>query len=452
MSEATRSAKASALAGGLALALLTGCGSPAVRRDSPTAFETHISAAADGASPEIAAFYRVRGFRPLWTAAGSVRPEADALLGMLAGAEADGLIPADYGIANLSAERERARNGDPTTLACLELLLSEAFVNYARDLHQPGAGSTMLYIDQALAPVSPTPARMLMAAAAAPSLTAHLAEVRRVNPVFDALRDAGAASRQRGKLTSAEERIIRANLDRARALPADPGARFVLVDAAGATLSLYENGRVQDTMRVIVGKPGMETPMLAGLIRFAMLNPYWNIPPDLVRDTIAPRVLREGVGVIARDRLELLSGWSADAQPLDPEMIDWMAVASGAQPLRVRQLPGPDNMMGRVKFMLPNRLGIYLHDTPGKAAFRRSDRRLSSGCVRVEDAARLYRWLFGGASMRDADGFPEQRIDLPTPVPVYITYFTAVPDAFGGIRFQPDRYGRDRVAAAGTAA
>jgi murein L,D-transpeptidase YcbB/YkuD len=99
-------------------------------------------------------------------------------------------------------------------------------------------------------------------------------------------------------------------------------------------------------------------------------------------------------------------------------------------------------MMGRIKFMMPNDLGVYLHDTPLRQLFR-GDRAASSGCVRLEDAARLERWLFDGRMPRPS-GAAEQRVDLPEPVPVYIGYFTALPSR-DGVRFFPDRYGRDRA-------
>ena len=107
--------------------------------------------------------------------------------------------------------------------------------------------------------------------------------------------------------------------------------------------------------------------------------------------------------------------------------------------LRVRQLPGADNMMGAVKFMLPNNLGIYLHDTPDKSLFARESRTASSGCVRLEDAQRLARWLFGETPV--VSGL-NQRVDLPSPVPVYVTYFTAWPEPQGVVT-RADVYGRD---------
>jgi murein L,D-transpeptidase YcbB/YkuD len=238
-----------------------------------------------------------------------------------------------------------------------------------------------------------------------------------------------------------QEQLLRINLDRARALPANPGRRYILVDAASARLTMYENGRVRDSMKVVVGKSNEQTPMMAGLIRFAMVNPYWNIPPDLVKIRVAPGVLGKGVSFLKTKGYEVTADWSDDTKVVDPKTVDWKAVAAGRLELPVRQIPGKDNAMGKMKFMFPNDLGIYLHDTPEKELFRKADRRFSSGCVRVEDAPRLAKWLFGKPLTVKAGG-REQRVDLP--VPVYITYLTAAPEG-QTIAFRPDVYKRDNV-------
>jgi len=237
-----------------------------------------------------------------------------------------------------------------------------------------------------------------------------------------------------------EERL-KLNLDRARLLPAENKGRYILVDAAAARLWLYENGRVRDTMRVVVGRPAEPTPMLAGLVRFAVLNPYWNVPPDLVQKRIAPNVVKQGVSYLKAQKYEVLSDWTDEAHVVDPGEIDWTAVAAGRKEVRVRQLPGPENMMGSIKFMFPNDFGVYLHDTPEKSLFSQSDRMQSSGCVRVEDAARLARWLFGKMPRAESSK-PEQTVHLPQPVPVYITYFTVGQEG-NGLAFRHDVYGRD---------
>ncbi|MCX9146966.1 L,D-transpeptidase family protein [Erythrobacter sp. WG] len=193
-------------------------------------------------------------------------------------------------------------------------------------------------------------------------------------------------------------------------------------------------GRQVDAMRVVVGKPGMATPLVAGFIRYAIVNPYWNIPPNLVRRTVAPAVRREGTGVLARRRYVLCADWRSTGR-LDPAAVDWRAVAEGRAGVWVRQLPGGRNMMGAVKFMLPNYMGIYLHDTLDKSLIQRADRRLSSGCVRAEDAARLARWLFG-REIVGSDPLPDKRIDLAEPVPVFITRLTTGVEN-GRVRFRP---------------
>ena len=238
------------------------------------------------------------------------------------------------------------------------------------------------------------------------------------------------------------ERLIHANLERARAIPADPGKRFILVDVASATLRAYDDGKVQETMRVIVGKPDQKTPTMAARMSYAIVNPYWNLPPDLTQ-VRAKRVLAQGVGYLSKDKLESMSGWEPDARPLAASEIDWKAVASGAQPLRMRQLPGPHNMMGKVKFMMPNNLGIYLHDTPNKGLFASADRRFSSGCVRLADAPRLARWLFGAEAPDPAKLGMEQQVDLKESVPVYITYLTVETKPDGSVAFRSDPYKRD---------
>ncbi|NEX91543.1 L,D-transpeptidase family protein, partial [Caulobacter sp. 17J65-9] len=239
-----------------------------------------------------------------------------------------------------------------------------------------------------------------------------------------------------------DEQLILANLERARALPADPGKRFLVVDAGAARLALYENGHVVDSMRVVVGKPAQPTPALAGVVRYAVFNPYWNVPEDLARDRVAAHVLSEGPGFLERQRMELLSDWEDDAHVIAASQVDWPAVAAGRQSLRVRQLPGPGNMMGQVKLMFPNDFGVYLHDTPAKELFREERRNFSSGCVRLEDAPRLARRLLGPARTPAPGGAPEQSVDLAEPVPVYILYLTAAPGTWG-VEFRPDVYGRD---------
>ncbi|HEX8625156.1 MAG TPA: L,D-transpeptidase family protein [Allosphingosinicella sp.] len=400
-------------------------------------------------SAEIAAFYRDRGARPIWVDRRGPRPEALRLAGKIARASDHGLDPARYGSADLAAALDSARSGDPAARARADLLLSRAYAAFVRDLRVPARGRRgVTWVDEELAPEAPAERALLEAAAAAPDLGRHVAGATAMNPLYAALSRGYARRRSAGpRLSEAEEKAIRANLDRARLIPALPG-RYVIVDAGSARLWMIDGDKVEGPMRVIVGKPSMQTPTMAGYIRYVTLNPWWNVPPDLARER-AKRVLKSGPGILRRENMELLSDWSDRPRVIQASQVNWKAVASGKTTLRMRQRPGGGNVMGAMKFMLPNSLGIYLHDFPDKSLFARSDRRISSGCVRVEDAPRLARFLFGGPPPRAAGPAPEQRVDLPEPVPVYITYLTALPDPARGVAIQRDVYARDERGSSG---
>ena len=238
------------------------------------------------------------------------------------------------------------------------------------------------------------------------------------------------------------QRLAIVNMERAKRLPLDgERQRYVLVDAGAARLYMYENGRVVDSMKVIVGKAETATPMMAAQLRFASVNPYWNVPPELVKSLVAPRVVAQGVSYLTEREYQVLADWSDNPKVLDPTTIDWKAVADGRQEIRLRRLPSPANSMGMVKFMMPNAFGIYLHDTPEKFHFQEANRWISNGCIRVEDAKRLGDWLYGSMP-KGRDPKVEEEVPLAHPVPVYVTYLTVAPTATG-LEFRGDPYGRD---------
>jgi murein L,D-transpeptidase YcbB/YkuD len=216
--------------------------------------------------------------------------------------------------------------------------------------------------------------------------------------------------------------------------------RYIVVDAASAQLWMVEDGRIADSMKVIVGKPSAPTPMLASTIDYATVNPYWHVTDELVRQLIAPNVLKQGLGYLKSRGYQVFSSYGDDAAQLDPAEVDWQAVAAGRSSVEVRQLPGPANSMGDVKFGFPNKYDIFLHDTPRKGLFADNDRDISHGCIRLEDAQRLGRWLLGRPMTASAE--PEDHVVLPMPVPIYITYLTAHAEG-GQLSFVDDVYGWD---------
>jgi murein L,D-transpeptidase YcbB/YkuD len=239
------------------------------------------------------------------------------------------------------------------------------------------------------------------------------------------------------------EQLIIINMERARRLPApEEQPKYALVDAGDARLSMWENGRKVDEMKVVVGKAETATPMMAAYIKYASVNPYWNVPPELVRNLIGPRIVAQGVSYLTEREYQVLTGYGDDAKTIDPHDVDWQAVVDGRQSVVLRRLPSPANSMGMMKFMLPNYFGIYLHDSPEKEHFTKNELWISNGCVRLEDYKRFAAWLFGGYVPKGDNPKVEKEVDLPKPVPVYMTYLTAQPTS-GGVQFFPDPYGRD---------
>lgn len=281
--------------------------------------------------------------------------------------------------------------------------------------------------------------RILRVAAAAPSLADYVGQIRWMHPYYAELRKA-LSLELAGPNRSARVQLLTLNRDRARVLPRG-NADYILVNSAAARLDFYGDGKVKDTMRVVVGEAAQQTPMMAGMVRYAILNPYWHVPPDLAKSRLAPRVLSEGLIYLRKKGYEVVSEWSNTAKIIPIESIDWRAVAAGKLEVKVRQRPGPTNGMGEVKFMFPNDLGIYLHDTPGKALFQKSDRTFSAGCVRLEDAQGLKALILRDTPLANSSQ-PEQYVPLSRPVPVFLAYLTAYP-VDGKIVERPDVYKRD---------
>lgn len=421
---------------GAACAALMGLALPAYAATSP---ELPATANYDAASSQaVNAFYASRGGATLWLKNGN-DSGARALIDILQRASLDGMSSGPAIAARAQDLLARAAGGDPAARATADRLLSAAWVQYVTALQTPPAGMT--YADKWVMPRRDSPAGILARAGAAPSLAAHVRAISQVNPLYAELRDAAWSSMQAngGQL---DPRIL-ASLDRVRAVP--PQGRYVMVDTAGARLYMIEDGRVADSMKVIVGKadPSTQTPMIASTIYYATLNPYWHVSAEAVRSTIAPNTLGMGLNYLKSRGYQVMN---ADGEMLDPAKVDWRAVAAGREMVRVRQLPGPANSMGQIKIPFPNGSDLYLHDTPNKNLFDADDRTLSHGCIRLQDAERLGRWLMG-REPQAASSEAEQNVLLPAPIPIYVTYLTAQVDN-GQISYVDDIYGRDRAVAA----
>jgi len=391
------------------------------------------------AAASVSAFYSTSMARPIWFRNGAVDPAIPQLVNILKRATFDGLASGPQLASQVEAAVAQAQSGQAADIAAADRALSTAWVEYALKVKSPTSG--MIYAYPVLKPQGARADQILLTAAAAPSLTQYLTNVATVNPIYPQLRDAAWAQAQTTGNLTPDPRLL-ANLDRVRSLPAS--GRFLLVDAGASMLTLYQNGQVIDSMKVITGTEELPTPLIASVMYYITYNPYWHAPDHLVRKTIAPNVLKLGMGYFKSHGYEVINEWSDSASSIDPKTIDWKAAAAGTLHLKIRQDPGPLNSMGILKFPFPNPQDIYLHDTPDHSKFALANRNLSNGCVRVEDARRLGRWLLGSEPVSPGK-VAETRVQLPTGTPVYLTYITAqVKD--GKIAYRPDIYGWDRAA------
>lgn len=405
---------------------------------APAAQTTPALAAAisEEAGGDVKRFYAARDYKPLWVRAGKPGPEAAILLGYLSTASRDGLKPSSYDVEKLEALIAQTRSGDPQALARADIALSSSFARYVRDMRSPGKAK-MDYADKSLRPKKADAETVLRAAAFPKDFGAYMKNMGWMSEHYVRLRTLMGRAQAQGMSRDAMARL-RLNLDRTRILPG-PYTHHIVVDASSGQLWYYGSGKREGTMKVVVGAPGTQTPMLAGKLQWAILNPYWNVPDYLAQKSIAPKVLAGRS--LASLRMEALSDWGPNPRKLAQSEIDWPAVAAGDQLLRLRELPGGANSMGKVKFLFPNDEGIYLHDTPERDLLKKPDRHFSNGCIRLENAGALGQWLLH-RSINTRSKAPEQAVALPVEVPVYLTYITAVATD-RGIAFRDDVYGRD---------
>jgi len=248
-----------------------------------------------------------------------------------------------------------------------------------------------------------------------------------------------------------EERVrqIERNLERRRWLLDDLGERYLLINIPGFELDVIEGHRSVLNMKAVVGMPSRPTPVFSAEMTYLVLNPYWEVPHNIAVSDIVPAV-RKDPDYLEKRSIKVFEGWSTDAREVDPSTLDWAVLGKDNFPYRLRQEPGPTNALGAVKFVFPNPYDVYLHDTPSRELFARSDRACSSGCVRVEKAIELAHYLLGGDSAWNRehifsviDQGTEQTIRLPRTFPVHFVYWTSWADPSGTVHFREDIYGRD---------
>jgi L,D-transpeptidase YcbB len=238
---------------------------------------------------------------------------------------------------------------------------------------------------------------------------------------------------------------IMLNMERWRWMPEQLGERHVMVNIAAFELQRVEVNTIVERMKVVVGAPATQTPEFSDEMEYIEFNPTWTVPYSIATKEMLPRLRRDPYAYAAEFDIfhgGTLTGWGG---------IDWSAYGPGNFPFTFRQRPGPTNALGKVKFMLPNKHNIYLHDTPSKDKFLATSRAFSHGCIRLSKPIE-----FAYTLTRDIKGWSPDRVDavlrsgkttrvsLPAKLPVHLVYATAFLGDGGTIEFRPDVYGRDR--------
>jgi murein L,D-transpeptidase YcbB/YkuD len=269
----------------------------------------------------------------------------------------------------------------------------------------------------------------------------------------------GGAQQPRHVGSAARIRAVLINMERWRWLPHDLGSFYVTVNIPEFMLRVMSEGRPSFTTRVVVGKVDKQTPIFSRDMQTIVFGPYWNVPTSIKVEEIRPYLRQEaswfgGGGwnttVFQRHNLRIRYG----GREIDPGAVDWSRV--DIRTLELFQPPGPANVLGRVKFVFPNKHDVYMHDTPQKFLFANSVRAESHGCMRVQNPDQLaavllkqdQNWSQARTLSAIENGY-DQQVGLRQKIPVYVTYFTLKINDDGSIATYGDIYGHDaRMAAA----
>lgn len=251
----------------------------------------------------------------------------------------------------------------------------------------------------------------------------------------------------------ASERLqqIQVNLERWRWLPRSLADRRLWVNTAGAFAQLIDNNDVQLQLRAIAGRPYRATPSLLSSVERLVVNPSWGVPHRIAVQDLLP-LQKKNKHFFAQKNIRVFSNRIGQASEVDPNGIDWSAVSAKDFPYQLRQDPGEQNSMGRIKFVFANEFNVFLHDTPNKVLFELPNRNFSSGCVRIENPFQLANAVLADnpykleklEQLSRPESLRSQSLQLEHALPIYLVYMTVWHDDQGMLHFTSDRYGRDR--------
>ncbi len=472
--------------GGLLLVLCSGvgnvgCGGPS--SDVTTELARVLAVDRDSSArdkvvwSDVQKVYGARQNAPLWVTDTDV-PEAvdDALAAIRRSAE-HGLDPERYGATTLASEAERLRAGTrdvrtPAALAKFDSDLTRAQLALGRDVavgisDAPPPGVVVPDDGRAVPDIAGRFSSMVGArslaqwpddvrpghaqyAALQAALRKRLAGVPAEAPGAPEPTDEASKANPGEPAGPSDRQRIAFNLERWRHMPDDLGERHIIVNIPHFHLWVLEGKRIVHNQRIIVGEQETQTPIFSADMNQVVFSPYWNIPESIANGETVPAILKNPA-YLTRNNIEVVRRASRAVERVDPSKVNWNDpdVTKG---LSLRQRPGADNALGHVKFLMPNRHAVYLHDTPADQLFEKAGRSLSHGCIRLSEPLAMAKYVLADRAewpeekiQAAMDSGEEQFVKLSTPIPVHIVYFTAWVDEKGTVEVFKDVYHRDRV-------
>lgn len=386
-------------------------------------------------------YYKRQFFKGSWTARQGLTSRGAELVKQLSTAASDGLEPSDY-LAGVPANVGQLTGQQ---LAAVELYLSDAAIRYARDLY--GGRTTPAVSEPDIVIARKQLDHVALLGSIAKNGAAAVADrLRPQHAQYHALRTLLASSKGR----ATRQKII-VNMERWRWLPRDLGNRHILVNAADFSMTTVDGGKPVDRRKVIVGQPFHKTPMFSDNIGYSEFNPTWTVSRNIAGNEILPH-LRQDPGYLEKRGYVLYASWEADAPAMNAAQIDWASVSPKNFPYRIVQPAGPENVLGEVKFLFPNKFHVYLHDTSSRNLFANTDRALSHGCIRVDKAMEYAQLLYGLDRNPAANQLSSivnskrtTQVKFLKPIPVHLTYFTLWVNGDGSVASHKDIYGRDKL-------
>jgi murein L,D-transpeptidase YcbB/YkuD len=438
----------------IAVTTVVGCRSTAdteevMRALSPIVSEPSPDKVEPDTWRDVREFYARRSDAPAWIESGGryASPRATEAVELLRTAASHGL-DGDYGAPGILALHERIDTlalhspERAASLAHFDVAITTALLQFGRDVAIGRVNPETLDPRWKNERQPPNLVATLIADDGQP-LTRWVETIqpqhREYVALLKAMPDAGEARRKR----------IAINLERWRWVRDDFGDHYFIVNIPEFRLRAIENGRTALDMRVVVGKPGNETPVFSDEMESVVFSPYWNIPDKIVEKETAPAIGRDK-NYLAKNNMEILRVSNRHSEAVDADEVDWDNPRS-YRGLTIRQRPGSLNALGKVKFLFPNQFDVYFHDTPSVSFFARKSRAFSHGCIRVEQPDKLAQYVLAGApewgdariSVAMHSGV-EKYVKLSHTVPVHIVYFTAWVDESGVLQELPDVYGLDK--------